>query len=265
MILSNFENISDKVYWHQFDEFYFNNIKINPKNILEIGIANGNSIRLFRDKYPFAKIFGFDIIEQQNSWPVDDNIFYYRADQGDVAGFRALMSGINEKFDLIIDDGSHDPFHQKTSLIECLAFINDGGIYVLEDLHTSHFKHHLYIQRGLKDFPEKKQWFNFYKKSKGFNNYFGPLHCLLFLDFHLRKKSEVISSGSIDFNKSLFSLPEIELLLKKVKSIEFFKRLRLPYYCYNCKTSDFNFSTLQCNCGTDLYSETDSMTSLIKF
>jgi len=265
MILSDLENISDKVYWHQFDEFYFSNIKIDPQTILEIGVAEGNSIRLLRDKYPFARIFGFDIIEQRSSWPIGDNICYNRIDQGDVAGFHALMSGIKEKFDLIIDDGSHDPLHQKTSLIECLEFINDGGIYVLEDIHTSQIKHNLYVQRGLKSFPKQKQWFDFYNKSKGFYNYFGPLHCLLMLDFHIRKNLKVINSESIDFNRSLFSLSELELLLKKVKGVDFFKRLRLPYYCYNCKTSNYNFSTLQCNCGVDLYSDTDSMTALIKF
>ena len=260
----NFENISDKVYWHQFDEFYFNNIKINPKNILEIGVARGNSIRLWRDKYPSAKIFGFDIIEQQNSWPVDGNIFYYQTDQGDVTRFRSLMTELNVKFDLIIEDGSHDPLHQKTSLMECLEFVSDGGIYVLEDLHASHVKHPLYIQRGLKSFP-KKQWSDFSRKSAGFHNYFGPLHCLLLLDFHLRKNLEVLNSKGIDFDKSLFSPLEIELLLKKIKAVEFFKRLRLPDYCYNCKTSNFNFATLQCECGADLYADADSMTSLIKF
>src|SRR6266487_3202135 len=215
MILNNVENISDKVYWHQFDEFYFNNIKIDPKNILEIGVAKGNSIRLLRDKYPCATIFGFDIIEQQNSWPVDDNIFYHRIDQGDIASFRGLMGRINKKFDLIIEDGSHDPLHQKTSLIECLEFINEGGIYVLEDLHTSHIRHNLYIQRGIKNFPKKKRWFNFSKKSKDFYNYFGPLHCLLLLDFHIRKNLDVINSERVGFDTSLFSLSEIESLLNK--------------------------------------------------
>ncbi|HRH51320.1 MAG TPA: hypothetical protein PLP23_21385 [Panacibacter sp.] len=265
MIIKNLELVSDKVYWHQFDEFYFNNIQIDPQNILEIGIAKGNSIRLLRDKYPLASIFGFDIIEQQSSWPVDDNIFYYKVDQGDMLSFRELMYRINRRFDLIIEDGSHDPLHQKISLIECLNFISEGGIYVLEDLHTAKIKHRLYIERGLKDFPVKPPWFNFSNKPKNFYNYFGPLHCLLLIDFFIRKNLIAINSESVDFDKSLFSLSEIELLLKKVKGIDFFKRLRLPYYCYNCKKSDFNFSTLKCNCGADLYSDTDSMTSIIRF
>lgn len=265
MILNNIEHLSDKVYWHQFDEFYKKNITVDPKCILEIGIAKGDSIRLLRERYPLADIYGFDIIRQQSIWPVDEKIFYYQIDQGDVTGFRSLLQAIDKRFDLVIEDGSHDPLHQKISLIECCSYMNRDGVYVLEDLHTSLAAHRLYVERGLKSFPVKQSRFSLKKSVSPFQSYFGPLHCLLMLDFHFEKKMTQLKTESVDFSRSLFSLDELGMLFNKISRIDFFKRLRLPYYCYNCKKSNFNFYTLKCECGAELYSETDSMTSLLHF
>lgn len=265
MQFENIDQLSDKVYWHQFDVFYDSKIDIVPEKVMEIGIAQGNSIRLLREKYPKAVIHGFDIIEQQESWPVDSGIFYHRIDQGNEAAFAKLMQQIDVRFDLIIEDGSHDPLHQKVSLMQCLDYLSENAIYILEDLHTSHSAHRLYKQRGMTNFPVKKPWFSSSKKSAGFYPYFGPLHCLLMLDFHIDKKLKSARLESVDFDKSLFSFDEIQLLLNRVKHIDFFKRLRLPYYCYHCKTDNFNFSTLTCNCGAALYEDCDSMTAVLKF
>ena len=40
-------------------------------------------------------------------------------------------------FDLIVDDGSHIPEHQHTSLVTLYKHLVRGGIYVLEDIHSS--------------------------------------------------------------------------------------------------------------------------------
>ena len=39
------------------------------------------------------------------------------------------------KFDIIIDDGSHQPAHQKTSFNTLWPNLNDGGLYIIEDFH----------------------------------------------------------------------------------------------------------------------------------
>src|SRR5690349_11812103 len=41
-------------------------------------------------------------------------------------------------FDIIIDDGGHTMRQQITSLIYLLPKVRSGGIYVIEDLHTSY-------------------------------------------------------------------------------------------------------------------------------
>ena len=42
-------------------EFYFNQLKEKDINILEIGIDNGDSLRLWRDYFTRANICGLDI------------------------------------------------------------------------------------------------------------------------------------------------------------------------------------------------------------
>jgi SAM-dependent methyltransferase len=39
-----------------------------------------------------------------------------------------------EPFDVVIDDGSHDPQHQATTLKGILSHINPGGVYLCEDI-----------------------------------------------------------------------------------------------------------------------------------
>ena len=43
-------------------------------------------------------------------------------------------------FDIIIDDGGHTMKQQITSFTYLLPKVRSGGLYVIEDLHTSYFK-----------------------------------------------------------------------------------------------------------------------------
>ena len=45
----------------------------------------------------------------------------------------------DNRYDIIIDDGSHIPGHQLTSLACLLPALNPGGLYVIEGLETSYW------------------------------------------------------------------------------------------------------------------------------
>jgi hypothetical protein len=42
-------------------------------------------------------------------------------------------------FDIIVDDGGHTMAQQTTSLVHLLRKVKSGGLYIIEDLHTSYF------------------------------------------------------------------------------------------------------------------------------
>ena len=252
---------SDKIFWHKFDSFYESRLPLdNVENILEIGVFKGDSIRYWREKYADSHIYGMDIIEENIFWPKDDRIKYFRIDQSDIVSYRQCLSEVSRIFDVVIEDGSHDPLHQKISLMETLPYLRNGSIYILEDIHTSHHDHPLFKSR-LQKINESLGLFK--KKNE---DYYMTLQSLLHLEHFKRlniSKSDI--EDSINFNKSLFTIEELKLLYDKVKKIEIFKRSILPDYCYSCYKNDFNYISLKCKCGADLYSSSDSMTAILYF
>lgn len=251
---------SDKVYWHQYIDFYNLHLPNQAFNILEIGVFEGDSIRYWESLYPKANIFGIDIIEEQKKWPKSNNISYFQLDQSDVKAYNDLLNSIEVKFDIIIEDGSHDPLHQKVSLIESIDFMAHDSIFILEDIHTSHHNHPYYIERQKNNNKLKP----FYKKKK--EKYLMPLQALLAIQ-HLKKNKIDIDTlnSKIDFENSLFSFQELKKIYSNTKNIHFYKRTTLPSYCYSCKGNDFDYITQKCKCGIELMSETDSMTAILKF
>lgn len=56
---------------------------------------------------------------------------FYRFDAGDAASYGAMKG---ERYDVIIDDGSHASLHQQTALAELWGALKPGGLFVVEDL-----------------------------------------------------------------------------------------------------------------------------------
>jgi hypothetical protein len=125
-----------------FYDKYFS--KINEcKNVLEIGIYDGGSLKWLSSYFPDATIYGFDINKVND---IDsDKIKTFVVNQGDAGQLKSVISEINNEFDVIIDDGSHTMRHQQMTFGELFKSVKSGGYYVIEDLHTSspnHFPQH---------------------------------------------------------------------------------------------------------------------------
>ncbi len=139
----------------------FKNLKIN---ILEIGIENGDSLRIWREFFPNANICGIDI-EKKNFTIENTDIL-----QGDQSDHNFLKSLINKykNFDIIIDDGSHQAKHIITSFNFLFPYLNNNGLYVVEDLQTSYFPRYGGSRINLN---KKKSSMNFIKSLTDSINY----------------------------------------------------------------------------------------------
>jgi len=115
-------------------EPYFNNSK-NVKKVLEIGVYFGGSLQYLSDKFPDAKIYGIDI-EDKTQYNTD-NITTYIVNQEDRNALNKFLEETNVEFDIIIDDGGHTMKQQQVSFGTLFKSLKKGGIYILEDLHTS--------------------------------------------------------------------------------------------------------------------------------
>jgi 23S rRNA U2552 (ribose-2'-O)-methylase RlmE/FtsJ len=89
---------ADKATHHGFCDFYEKHLPTRINRLLEVGVMDGASLRMWRDYYPQAEIVGVDI---RACNPVEGCTVL----QGDATDpvFLATLG----RFDVIVDDGSH--------------------------------------------------------------------------------------------------------------------------------------------------------------
>jgi hypothetical protein len=101
---------------------------------MEIGVNAGGSLRMWRDFFPRAWVIGLD-------WHLptlytSDRIKCILADQREPSTLiDAVHQSRIEKFDLIVDDASHEFLHQVNSMLVLLPYLTVDGMYVIEDIH----------------------------------------------------------------------------------------------------------------------------------
>lgn len=128
---------TDKAFFHHYLDFYQENLPDSSFSggLLEIGVMDGASLRMWREYYPKADIVGIDIDDKSHI--EIDGVQILQMD-GTNSDQIADMIHFTPSFDIIIDDGSHMTADQIKSF--CLlynAHLNSGGYYIIEDLHTS--------------------------------------------------------------------------------------------------------------------------------
>ena len=131
---------TDKATNHQFTNFYHNflqDLREDAKWIMEIGVLNNSSLRMWEDYFPNATIVGVD--NQDKFQYEEDRIKIFLADQGDNVQLQGVVDDTSLEYDLILDDGSHLIPHQQTTLGYLFKYVKPGGYFIVEDLHTSHF------------------------------------------------------------------------------------------------------------------------------
>lgn len=119
----------------QLYEKYFEPFRNLEINILEIGIENGDSLRIWREYFPNANVCGIDIVKKDFKI---ENTDILMGDQSDPK-FLKLLIDKYKNFDIIIDDGSHQAKHIIKSFKFLFPHVNFNGLYVIEDLQTSYF------------------------------------------------------------------------------------------------------------------------------
>lgn len=121
---------------HYFDiyERHFAKFRGQPINILEIGIYSGGSLDMWRDYFgPAAMIHGVDVQPDCLAYE-REGVRVWIGDQSS-ASFWERFKIAAPMMDIIIDDGSHKPTHQITTLESLLPHLRPGGVYLCEDVH----------------------------------------------------------------------------------------------------------------------------------
>ena len=114
-------------------EFFLQCFRNQPIRLLELGIFQGASLRMWQEYFPHAEIFGVDIREGCSQYK-DERIHII---QTDLSNVDAVIRLKDIRPQIIIDDASHIVSHQLLALFTLFDVLPSGGVYILEDLETS--------------------------------------------------------------------------------------------------------------------------------
>jgi len=124
---------SSHKYISNYYEDLFNPIRDSVKRFCEIG-TDGESLKMWRDFFINAEIVGCDIN------PININekrISCVKLDQSKEEDLEKFAS-TQEDFDIILDDASHKMHDQQITFAKLFRKLKPGGLFIIENLQTSH-------------------------------------------------------------------------------------------------------------------------------
>ena len=232
--------------WHHYFEIYeryFSNFRNRPIVFLEIGIQNGGSFNMWKDYFKGNAVFyGIDIDPRCKNFE-EENFTVFIGSQKDPKFLKEIISQIPE-IDIILDDGGHTMEQQIVSFEILFPHLKNGGIYMVEDTHTSYYRTHGggYKRRGTfieyaKKFADVVHGFHIYKNIPFINSYKNKVKSVHFYDSIVIFEKEEINkpyteiSGvitipydykpqKISFKDKLINLINLLLLILKLPSIK---------------------------------------------
>ena len=132
--------------YHTYTPVYykmFKDKKDSFKKILELGIGTkymmrhtdnyeaGASLRMWRDFFPNAQIYGVDI--EPEAIFTEDRIETFQMDSRIKSSLRRLIRRVGSDLDLVVDDGPHVARYQIKTCRTLMPLLNKNVIYVIED------------------------------------------------------------------------------------------------------------------------------------
>ena len=154
--------------WEKYFSYYeqiFSKFKNKKITFVEIGILDGGSLEIWKKFFGNeSRIIGID--KNPNCKNLENEKFeVHIGSQSDPNFWKNFYKEVGN-VDIILDDGGHTNDQQIITLIESVKHINDGGIHIVEDVHSSYQKHY--------GNPYKFSFINFSKKIIDDINYKFP-------------------------------------------------------------------------------------------
>jgi cephalosporin hydroxylase len=130
---------------HNYVQYYhalFEPLRWKPITVLEMGVAWGGSIRMWRDYFPYGTIIGVDLFKE---CPVDSARSAYNGQS--LADLDAHLFQVDQQdpqlpelvapwcpLNIVIDDCAHIPDKTLASFELLWPLVAPGGVYAIEDL-----------------------------------------------------------------------------------------------------------------------------------
>ncbi len=165
--MNNNQNLIDLFYasenrsikWKKYFPIYeklFAKYKNQKITFVEVGILDGGSLQIWKKYFgKSSRIIGIDNNPECKKFE-NENIEIYIGSQSDTNFWKDFYNKVGN-IDIILDDGGHTNDQQIITLVESINNINNGGLHVVEDVHSSYQKHY--------GNPYKYSFINFTKKN----------------------------------------------------------------------------------------------------
>lgn len=145
----------DKGSVHSYIELYdwiLEPYRESAKNILEIGLMSGESLRMW-DEYFSGDVYGMDCDIRPHGGLADltETIgLGYKVCIGDAESEKEVEKYFNGmKFDVIIEDAGHHVPQQLKIYSVFKKYLNEGGIYIIEDIQNIDDDHFIFENMDL--------------------------------------------------------------------------------------------------------------------
>jgi len=227
------ENYSFK--WEKyFDvyEKYFQKYKNSKITFVEIGIFNGGSLPIWKNYFgPDSRIIGIDINPQCKKFE-NNGVEVFIGNQSDPVFWDEFFKKVGN-VDIILDDGGHTNLDQIMTTVKCIDKINDNGLLVIEDTHTSYLNHYnsnkkfSFINFAKKIIDDVNYKFPFkenIKKKFSLNDYIYSVHfyesiVIFEIDRQKTNANKVLENDGVFHNINDLSTGGNEINIKKFKNL----------------------------------------------
>ena len=125
---------------HYFDIYdrHFSRFRGKPVTVVEFGVSHGGSLQMWKHYFGRkARIIGVDIDPQCAAF-TERRVEVVIGDQEDRTFLRELRDRVGP-VDVLIEDGGHTMRQQINTFEVFWPAIRNGGVYLVEDLHTSYW------------------------------------------------------------------------------------------------------------------------------
>src|SRR6056300_316142 len=139
-----YESENRSIKWKKYFPVYenlFNSYKNKNITFVEIGVLDGGSLEIWKKYFgKDSRIIGIDNNPNCKKFE-NENFEIFIGSQSDKNFWKDFFNKVG-KVDIILDDGGHTNDQQIITLTECVNNINDDGIHVVEDVHSSYMKYY---------------------------------------------------------------------------------------------------------------------------
>lgn len=105
---------------------------------IEVGISSGGSLEGWKNFFaPGSKIIGVDFNPTMQTTLENEGFEIFIGDQADPLFWKNVFREVGP-IDILLDDGGHTNEQQIITLRSAIPHVNDGGLILIEDTHTSY-------------------------------------------------------------------------------------------------------------------------------